>query len=180
MKNYNNEILNDCSWFAEKHRGKNKQSGAHWSTIIRFTKLFDEATRLQQRVDTLETYIADYCAPTISEKYHDEQKLLDEIKESNSLLRSALSIAKRGGKETNWEAFIVQLEKRLKEQHEEQWKFEKPELSDDGAKRCPFCGDFPSVWTCDGNQVVECKNESCPMYYEYNGSIFLDVWNIRK
>ena len=45
-KDYNNELLNDCSWFAEKHRGKNKQSGPHWSTIIRFTKLFDEAEKL--------------------------------------------------------------------------------------------------------------------------------------
>ena len=53
MKNYNNEILNDCSWFADKHRGKNKQSGAHWSTIIRFTPLFDEAVRLQNQVRTL-------------------------------------------------------------------------------------------------------------------------------
>ena len=52
-KNYNNEILNDCSWFAEKHRGKNKQSGAHWSTIIRFTKLFDEAVRLQAENEKL-------------------------------------------------------------------------------------------------------------------------------
>ena len=60
MKDYNNELLNDCAWFAEKHRGKNKQSGPHWSTIIRFTPLFDEAARLQQRVDTLEAYIADY------------------------------------------------------------------------------------------------------------------------
>ena len=55
-KNYNNEILNDCAWFAEK----NKQSGPHWSTIIRFTPLFDEAARLQQRVDTLEAYIDDF------------------------------------------------------------------------------------------------------------------------
>ena len=70
-KDYNNELLNDCSWFAEKHRGKNKTSGAHWSTIIRFPKLYDEAVRLQKRVDTLEDYIADYCAPTISDKYKD-------------------------------------------------------------------------------------------------------------
>ena len=118
MKDYNNELLNDCAWFAEKHRGKNKQSGAHWSTIIRFPKLFDEAVRLQQRVDTLEAYIADYA-------------------------------------------------KDMKE------------INPDGAKRCPFCGEFPSVWTYEGHRVVECKNESCPMYYEYNGSIFLDVWNKR-
>ena len=60
MKDYNNEILNDCAWFADKHRGRNIQSGAYWSTIIRFPKLFDEAARLQQRVDTLEKYLSDY------------------------------------------------------------------------------------------------------------------------
>lgn len=59
-KNYNNEILNDCSWFADKHRGKNKQSGPYWSTIIRFPKLYDEAARLQKRVDTLEAYIDEF------------------------------------------------------------------------------------------------------------------------
>jgi hypothetical protein len=52
-KDYNNEILNDCSWFADKHRGKNKQSGPYWSTIIRFTPLFDEAVRLQNQFRTL-------------------------------------------------------------------------------------------------------------------------------
>lgn len=56
----NNELLIDCKWFADRHRGKNKLSGPHWSTIIRFPKLYDEAVRLQQRVDTLEKYIADY------------------------------------------------------------------------------------------------------------------------
>lgn len=113
-----NEILADCAWFADKHRGENKQSGPYWSTIIRFPKLFDEAARLQQRVDALEAYIADYC-----------------------------------------------------KQHEK---------NSDGAKRCPFCGEFPDVWDYESNKVVECKNESCPMYYEYNGSIFLDVWNTRS
>jgi thioesterase domain-containing protein len=116
-KNYNNEILNDCSWFAEKHRGKNKLSGAHWSTIIRFTKLFDEAARLQQRVDTLEAYIADYCAPTISDKYKETEHLIKEIKESNDLLRSAFMIAKQDGKETNWEAFRNQVSIALERQH---------------------------------------------------------------
>lgn len=49
-----NEILKDCKWFAERHRGKNKTSGPHWSTIIRFTRLFDEAVRLQEKVNQLE------------------------------------------------------------------------------------------------------------------------------
>lgn len=60
LKSYNNELLNDCAWFAEKHRGNTWKTGPHWSTIIRFTPLFDEAVRLQKRVDTLEAYIADY------------------------------------------------------------------------------------------------------------------------
>lgn len=117
MKDYNNELLNDCVWFAEKHRGKNKQSGAYWSTIIRFTPLFDEAARLQQRVDTLEAYIADYCAPTTSDKYNETEHLIEEIKQSNDLLRSAWMIAKRDGKDTNWEAFRGQLSIALERQH---------------------------------------------------------------
>jgi len=79
-KNYNNEILNDCAWFAEKHRGKNKLSGAHWSTIIRFTPLFDEAARLQQRVDTLEAYIADYqSTPCYVSKKEEARKKINDI-----------------------------------------------------------------------------------------------------
>lgn len=53
----NNEILADCAWFADKHRGKYKTSGAHWSTIIRFPKLYDEAVRLQKLVDIIEEKI---------------------------------------------------------------------------------------------------------------------------
>ena len=49
----NNEILDDCKQFADRHRGKNKQSGPHWSTIIRFAPLYDEAVRLQNQVRTL-------------------------------------------------------------------------------------------------------------------------------
>lgn len=121
MSDLGNELLNDCRWFAEKHRGKNKQSGPHWSIVIRFPKLFDEAVRLQKRVDVLESYIDEYAKAELLER----------------------------------------------------------DISPDGAKRCPFCGDFPSVWTFEGGTVVECKNESCPLYYEFSGSIFLDVWNDR-
>ena len=53
------------------------------------------------------------------------------------------------------------------------------EENETGARACPFCGKPPEVWTYDGKEVVECKNESCPMYYEYSGSIFLDTWNNR-
>jgi hypothetical protein len=79
-KNYNNEILNDCAWFAEKHRGKNKQSGPHWSTIIRFPKLYDEAVRLQQRVDTLETYIDDCQSKSCyANKKEEARKKINDI-----------------------------------------------------------------------------------------------------
>lgn len=40
-----------------------------------------------------------------------------EIYEANSLLRSAYQIAIRNGQETNWLAFIGQLEKALEQQH---------------------------------------------------------------
>jgi hypothetical protein len=77
----------------------------------------DESARLQQRIDTLEAYIADYCAPTISDKYNETDRLIEEIKESNDLLRSAFMIAKRDGIDTNWEAWRKQLEIALVRQH---------------------------------------------------------------
>ena len=141
MTGYNNEILNNCAWFAEKHRGKNKTSGAHWSTILRFTKLFDEAVRLQQRVDTLKAIILEVNemlknkqarvqelesvnedqALTISQNDYaytiDKEMMEAEIKESNGLLRSAFMIAKRDGKETNWEAWHNKLSVALARQH---------------------------------------------------------------
>ena len=67
-----NEILDDCKLFADKHRGKNKQSGPHWSTIIRFPNLYDEAVRLEKRVETLEAYIDDYATK--------ESKTIQELK----------------------------------------------------------------------------------------------------
>jgi hypothetical protein len=80
MKDYNNELLNDCAWFAEKHRGKNRLSGPHWSTIIRFPKLYDEAVRLQQRVDTLETYIDDcQSKPCYANKKEEARKKINDI-----------------------------------------------------------------------------------------------------
>ena len=78
----NNEILDDCKSFAEKHRGKNKQSGPHWSTIIRFTKLFDEAWRLDHRVDFLEEYLSDFmkAEKKLRELYPRAFKLMDKGK----------------------------------------------------------------------------------------------------
>ena len=89
-KNYNNEILNDCAWFAEKHRKKNNQSGPHWSTIIRFTTLFDEAARLQQRVDALEAYISDFSPVSmeIAKKETIISKLEGKVNVASDLLES--------------------------------------------------------------------------------------------
>ena len=41
------KLLEDCRWFADRHRGKHKTSGPHWSTIIRFVKLYDYACELE-------------------------------------------------------------------------------------------------------------------------------------
>jgi hypothetical protein len=45
------------------------------------------------------------------------ERLIIEVKESNQLLRSAYSIAKRDGNETNWEAFRNQVSIALERQH---------------------------------------------------------------
>ena len=78
----NNEILNDCKSFAEKHRGVNKQSGPNWSTIIRFPELFDEACRLDHRVDFLEEYLTDFkkAEKKLRDLYPRVFKLMDKGK----------------------------------------------------------------------------------------------------
>lgn len=58
------DLLADCKSFADKHRGKNIRSGPHWSLVIRFPKLYDEAVRLLQKVNALEAHIIqnnEYC-----------------------------------------------------------------------------------------------------------------------
>ena len=40
-------IIEDCTQFAIRHRGKHKTSGPHWSLIIRFVRLYDYACNLQ-------------------------------------------------------------------------------------------------------------------------------------
>jgi len=47
------------------------------------------------------------------------------------------------------------------------------------AEPCPFCGELPTKWMHEGKEVIECRNENCPIYYEYLGSIFVEKWNIR-
>lgn len=67
--------------------------------------LCDEIERLQARVEELEA----------------------EIKESNDLLRSAFMIAKRDGKDTNWEAWHNQLSVALARQHAMMYKQQENE-----------------------------------------------------
>ena len=45
------------------------------------------------------------------------KRLMDEVKESNQIIRSAYSIAERDGKDTNWEAWRKKLEIALARQH---------------------------------------------------------------
>ena len=135
MKDYNNKILNDCSWFAEKYRDTNKQSGAYWSTIIRFTPLFDEAVRLQNQVRTLLKSI-EIC----DAKQNDIHKLLARIHELEeqsspflfaevSLLRSENEqLYKRIAeleeeKQAGWQEWLEKTEKRWDEEdkQERQW-----------------------------------------------------------
>lgn len=47
----------------------------------------------------------------------DNSELLERLKQANSLLRSANSIAERKGEQTNWIAFQNQLKKELELQH---------------------------------------------------------------
>ena len=80
----------------------------------------DHIERLQKRVQELEAVNEDQ-ALTISQNDYaytiDREMMEAEIKESNDLLRSAFMIAKRDGKETNWEAWRKQLEIALTRQH---------------------------------------------------------------
>ena len=55
------------------------------------------------------------------------RELEEEVKESNGLLRSAYQIAKRDGKDTNWEAFRNQVYIALVRQHEQMYGEESEE-----------------------------------------------------
>lgn len=49
--------IEDMRYFAEKHRGKYRTSGPHWSTIIRFPILFDEYEKTLTRAKAAEAQI---------------------------------------------------------------------------------------------------------------------------
>ena len=74
---------------------------------------------MEKRIAELETYIDDcQSKPCYANKKEEEiKRLMDEIKESNGLLRSAFMIAKRDGEGTNWEAFHNQISVALERQH---------------------------------------------------------------
>ena len=50
--------LDDMRQFAERHRGKHRTSGPHWSTIIRFPILFDEYKKTLTRAEKAEAELA--------------------------------------------------------------------------------------------------------------------------
>ena len=62
-----------------------------------------------------------YSHETPSRKLWDEDDMRDYaaavLKDANDMCRSAMQIALRDGKETNWPAFRAQLEASLKRQH---------------------------------------------------------------
>ena len=96
---------------------------AHENEIV----LLDVTDKLKNetRIAELEQVSEDQ-ALTISQNDYaytiDKEMMETEIKESNDLLRSAWMIAKRDGKETNWEAFRGQLDIALERQHKMMYK----------------------------------------------------------
>jgi len=50
----NAKTIEDMRYFAERHRGKHKLSGPHWSLVIRFPVLFDEMMRLRSVLEQIE------------------------------------------------------------------------------------------------------------------------------
>ena len=88
--------------------------------IGRLRDALDHIERLQKRVQELEAVNEDQALTLTQNDYAytvDKEMMEAEIKESNDLLRSAFMIAKRDGKETNWEAWRKQLEIALTRQH---------------------------------------------------------------
>ena len=49
--------LEDMRQFAERHRGRNYTSGPHWSTLARFTLLFDEYEKAIARAEVAEAMV---------------------------------------------------------------------------------------------------------------------------
>ena len=76
-----------------------------------YPEALDEIERLQ---DLMLAYENDLVLLSV---YGKLKRAEAEIKESNDLLRSAWMIAKRDGKDTNWEAFRGQLNIALERQH---------------------------------------------------------------
>ena len=45
--------MDDCSQFANRHRGRYVTSGPHWSLIIRFVKLYDYACQMEAALNEI-------------------------------------------------------------------------------------------------------------------------------
>ena len=114
MKDYNNELLNDCVWFADRHRGNTKQIFVE--SIWRCEECFNTRSEFLPHPEALLHEIK-LAGSHITQLNEEIKRLMDEVKESNDLLRSAFMIAKRDGKDTNWEAFRGQLDIALARQH---------------------------------------------------------------
>jgi len=69
---------------------------------------------IERQRDLISAYENDLVLLSV---YGKLKRIESEIKESNDLLRSAFMIAKRDGKETNWEAWRKQLNNALERQH---------------------------------------------------------------
>lgn len=94
----------------------------HWkSTALQLAKNYGVRIHsLEQRIEELEAVNEDQALTILQNDYAytiDKEMMEAEIKASNDLLRSAFMIAKRDGKETNWEAWRKQLEIALTRQH---------------------------------------------------------------
>jgi len=85
-----------------------------------YPEAIDHIERLQKRIAELEAVNEDQALIISQNDYAytiDREMMEAEIKESNDLLRSAFMIAKRDGKETNWEAWHNKLSVALARQH---------------------------------------------------------------
>ena len=105
--------------FLRRKENDRLKSDAEQNELI-LLALHEALKEKQARVQELESVNEDQ-ALTISQNDYayavDKEMMEAEIKESNGLLRSAFMIAKRDGKETNWEAWRKQLEIALTRQH---------------------------------------------------------------
>jgi len=107
------------------------ESYGNWNTRPIEDALQSEIARLTAENDKITTDIRSFrMVEVIEENARLTQRvreLEEEVKESNGLLRSTYQIAKRDGKDTNWEAFRNQVHIALVRQHEQMYGEESEE-----------------------------------------------------